>query len=244
MAVDLAQLNPLSNFNIGLGDVGNALMLVVIVFLIIAGFGWLVWWIIQKKQYRHRIPLYRKVGGSPMRIGTYLAKDYKLGLAGDKLWFVKGLNKYIPPATIQTAPNEYMHYEREDGEWINVGLEDLDIKQKQLGVRYILQDMRSQRIATSELLESRLKNKNFWQKYEHIIMSVIFFLIVSIAMVIIFWQWSKIVESTAGIIGQLNQLIDQMDKVERMQNDNLIPATILPIFFAIKSLGKKDGLDE
>ena len=90
--------------------------------IILGGVGWLVWWRLSSKQYFIKIPLYRLVGNIPTRVATYRARKFRIGKAGDFLWYVKGIKKFLPPATIQTAPNEYMHWEREDGEWINFAM--------------------------------------------------------------------------------------------------------------------------
>lgn len=203
MAVDLASMNPFGNFNLSLGFIGNALALFLIVCLVLGGIGWLIWWRISSKQYFIKIPLYRLVGNVPTRVAFYRAKRFAIGKAGDYLWYAKGIKKFLPPATIQSAPNEFWHWEREDGEWINFSLADLDVDQKKAGVRYIHQDMRSQRIATANILEQRLINKGFWDKYKDMIVHLIFYMVVMICMIVIFWQWSKITTQIGGLVSQL-----------------------------------------
>jgi hypothetical protein len=88
---------------------------------------------------------------------------------------------------------------RDDGEWINFALDDLNDLQKKAGVRFVNEDMRLQRLATERLLEQRLLNKTFWEKWGTTIMMIIVFLVISICMVIIFYQFSKVVEQMSGI---------------------------------------------
>lgn len=196
-------------FNFGLGTLGNVFLVLFIAVFIIGLIGVAIFVFVNNKKYKHTIPLYRKVGSMPIRVAVYKAKDYKIGNAGDKLWFVRKAKKFIPPATIQTAPNEYPHFEREDGEWINFGLGDIDKQLKEAGVKYVHQDMRANRIAISNLLEQRFTKKSFWDKYGNIIMNVIFYLVVAIAMVIIFYQWSNIVDKTGTLIDKIIALEDQ-----------------------------------
>lgn len=206
---------PSLDFNIfsggvaGLGTFATILLIFFLAILILGllALGIFLW--LNNKQYKHIIPLYKKVGNQTLRVATFKAKDFKIGTAGDKLWFVKKAKKYIPVGTIQTAPHEYTHFERDDGEWINIGLPDIDENLKQMNVKYINQDMRATRIAISEILEQRFKEKkSFWDKYGDRILTVILFLTVAIAMVIIFYQWSGIIEKTAGLL----------DKIEVLQN--------------------------
>jgi len=222
MAFDFASLNPLTKFDIGIGFIGNALIMFLIIILIFAGVGWLIYWRITSKQYFIKIPLYKTIGNVPTRIALYRAKKFEIGKAGDYLWFVKGAKKFLPPATIQSAPNEFWHWEREDGEWINFSLSDLDESQKKAGIRYIHQDMRSQRIATANILEQRLINKGFWDKYKDMIIHLIFYIVVMVCMIVIFWQWS-------GITEQISQLIAHLDGVYKgCSSGSLVPEGTAP----------------
>jgi len=234
---DANALNPLSaigldKFDVGLGAVGNALLLVVLVALIfiLVVVGIILW--IRKRQFKYRIPLYSRVGNVPTRIATYKAKEVPQGRAGDRLWFVAKAKKFITPPNIQTARNEFWHWLREDGEWINFALGDLDEDSRRTGVKYVHQDMRMQRLAIDRLLEQRLMNKNFWEKWGLVIGYVVFFLMITIAMVIIFWQWGKIIEGTERLIGSVDALLKEAQKSD--DTADLVPALLLPFYFKFK----------
>ena len=225
--IELSQLNPLRA--IGIGTVGMVVLVLVlaIVFLGLVGTG--IWWYVRKKQFKYSIPLRKKLGNSVFRIATYKAKDFKIGFAGDKLWYVAGANKYISPAVFQSAPNEYEHFEREDGEWINVSYPDVDEIMKKNGVKYVHQDMRSTRVSIGEILEQRFKNKqSFWEKYGMMITYVIFYLVVAVAMVIIFYQFSQ-------IVSKISALFDRIVAYEQLKvpvEQGIVPvAEAIGIFF-------------
>lgn len=223
--VDPSQLNPINvigggDFDIGLGSVGNILILILIIAVIIGLVGFLIWWRLDRKKYNIRIPLYTLVGNKPTRIGTYKAKQVPMGKAGDKLWYVRKLRKYIPPAIIQSAPNEFWHWIRADGEWVNFNMANLDQQLQKAGVEYIQQDMRLQRLATDRLLEQRLLQKGFWEKWGIVIGYALFFLVISIAMVIIFYQFSGVVEKMGSLIERVDQILQRESK----QGGELIPA--------------------
>jgi hypothetical protein len=219
MLPDLAGLNPLSSM--GIGSIGTALLIFFLALLILGLGGVAIWFYIQRKQLRHTIPLYRKVGGQPIKVAVFKAKDFKIGLAGDKLWYVPKAKKYISPATIQTAPNEYPHFEREDGEWINFGLGNIDEIMKKAGVKYVHTDMRSQRIAISNLLEQRFQGKkSWWEKYGHLVTHVIFYMVVMIGMVVIFYQWGDIVER----VGNLLQRVIDYENMKCPAQQGVVPA--------------------
>jgi len=209
-------------------------MLFLIIIVIFGLVGWIIYWQITKKQYYIKIPLYKLVGNIPTRVGTYSCKIFPIGKAGDSLWFCKGIKKFIPPATLQSAPNEFWHWEREDGEWINFTMSDLDVIQKKAGAKYIHQDMRSQRIATNNILEQRLINKGFWEKYKDMIVHLIFYVVVMVCMIVIFWQWSDITTQVGGLISQLNGLQCVEPRGQGLIPEGTAPALLPLLFFKFK----------
>ena len=215
------------SFDIGIGAIGNALLIFFLAVLIIGlgAVGIAMW--LNNKKYKHKIPLYKNIGNRTVRVAIYKAKDFKIGNAGDKLWFVRGVKKYIPPATLQNAPNEYVHFEREDGEWINISMPDIDADMKKMGVKYVHQDMRANRIAISNILEQRFTNKSFWDKYGDMIVHLIFYIIVTISLVVIFYQWSDIVEKTSTLLDKIIALEDQRTPKGA---GSLVPA-LMPLMF-------------
>ena len=220
--VDIASLNPLKNFDIGIGAIGSALLVLFIAIFVVCLVIVIIFLYINKRKYKYKIPLTKKVGNRTIRVKTFLAKDFPIGRAGDKLWLVKGIKKYISPATLQTAPNEFTHHEREDGEWINVEYPDVDEQMKQLKVKFVQQDMRSNRIAIADILEQRFKDqKTFWEKWGNMIMQLIFYLVVTMMMIVIFYQWSDIVTKVSG-------LVDKLQVTERaVSGGSIIPAMML-----------------
>lgn len=224
--VDASQLNPFSNFNIGLGAVGNALLLVVIITIIFGLVGWLIYWRLETRKYIYKIPLYQYINGTNYHIGDYRAKNVNISKAGDSLWYVKKAKRWIEPAHRVSGKNEFPHELTRDGEWVNFELESVDVKRKQANVKYTHQDMRSNRVAIGHLLEQRLINKGFWEKYKDVIINIIFFFIVAIAMVVIFWQWGKIIEGTADLLGSVKNIADSIGQLECVTTSDggLVPA--------------------
>lgn len=227
---EISDINPFSNFSVGGMDaVMNLVILFVIGLLIVAGIGVLIVVWVNKRKYWIKIPLYRKVGNVPTRVGIYKARVFPIGKAGDNLWFVKGVKKYIAPATMQSAPNEFWHWEREDGEWINFTMGDLDKSQKEAGVKYIHQDMRSQRVATANLLEQRLMQKGFWEKWGMVIGYIIFFLVISVAVVINLYMMGKVVEQLSPLVNQITKAVEEL-RANCSPINSILPA-FLPLMF-------------
>ena len=230
--VGINDINPFGNFDIGAGAIGNALLLFAIVTCIFGLIGWLIYWKIISKQYRFKIPLYKSINGINYKQATYSAKIIPISLAGDHLWFVKGLKRFIAPATKSDALNSFPHEEREDGEWINFEITTVNEEQKKAGVKFIHQDMRTQRVATGQILEQRLINKGFWEKYKDLIVHLVFYLVVTILMIVTFWQWGKIVENIGGLVAQLEATAKVLNQLECVgsREIGIIPAISLLLF--------------
>jgi len=205
--VDASDLNPFANAGGGVGGVSlaNILIVVVIVFAVLGLIGFFIYQQSQKKRYWIKIHVFRLIGNTPTRVAIYSAQEVPFGMAGDRLWKVatgflkmKAI-KWLPVGKIQTAPKEFWYYIREDGEWINFSLDDLNDIQKKAGVRFVQEDMRLQRLATERLLEQRLMNKTFWEKWGTTVMLVMVFMVVAVCMVVIFFQFSKVIDKFAEV---------------------------------------------
>lgn len=211
--VTLADANPFGN--IQMGSIGLGLLIFFGSIFIVCLFGIALYFYLNNKKLKYTIPLWKMIGGKPMEVATYKARDFKIGFAGDKLWYVPKAKKYIGVGTIQSGINKYIHFEREDGEWINITIGDIDEQMKTARVKYIQSDMRSQRIAISNILEQRFKGKeSFWEKYGNMIAQALFYMMVSVCMVIIFYQWG-------GIIDRTNELFGRIIAYEEMKCPNI-----------------------
>lgn len=203
-AVSFAQVNPFAGVGAGVGGIGmwgSVALIIVLAILVIGGIGFLIYWRGVKKAYWINIHVFRLIGNIPTRVAIYSAKEVPFGMAGDKLWKVASGGmwkikaiKWLPVGKIQSAPREFWYYIREDQEWINFALSDLNKISKEAGIRFVQEDMRLQRLATERLLEQRLMNKTFWEKWGTTIMMIIVFLVVAICMVLIFFQFGKLMD--------------------------------------------------
>ena len=232
-----ADLNPLSNMNIDMSATGTIFLIILISFLILGLIGFLVWLFMQKKKWWIRVPLYKMIGNVNTRVAVLKGKIVPMGRAGDQLWFVKGagFKKFLPPAEIQSAKNEFWHYVRSDGEWVNFSMTDIDKLQKEAGVKYVKTDMRLQRLATDKLLEQRHLKTTFLEKWGTVIGFVVFFLIISIALVVFFNQYSDVVAQLGSVIDKADQIMTKAAKI----SGNEGTADLIPAFTPLMLLGFK-----
>ena len=89
--------------------------------------------------------------------------------------------------------------------------------------------MRTQRVATGQILEQRLINKGFWEKYKDMIVHLVFYLIVTLLMIVTFWQWGNIVEQIGSIMGGIDTALDKLSTLECIEvgEKGIVPAISL-----------------
>jgi len=234
--VDIADLNPFQFGGGGMfgGSFAKILLVFFIAVVILALIGFLIWWGYVKKKYWIKLHVFRLIGNVPTRIAIYDACEVPFGRAGDKLWKVAGSGllgkikavKWLPVGKIQSAPKEFWYYIREDQEWINFMMDDLNEISKKAKVKFTNEDMRLQRLATERLLEQRLMEKTFWEKWGTMVMTLIFFLVIAVCMVLIFYQFSKLVDEIARVTSTQDKTAQIL---LRVFGENFVEGGIAPI---------------
>ena len=189
---------------INLSGVGNFVFLAVLTILILIVVGGIfAWWLfsyLNKKRYNNRIIIFEKIDGRYRNSITDFAWEKKIGSGGDTIFYLKRLKKIIPRPTIQTGNRTYWMAKREDGELINIGMEDLDLKMREAKVYYNENEQRYARASLQKLNKDRYNSETFWQKYGRDIMTIVFIVIISIMLILII---SKLVD----LVGQVGGLI-------------------------------------
>ncbi len=226
------------DWNLGIGTIGTFLLWFFLAFIVVAVIGVVIYFVLMKKTYRHKITVRGLVGNQPMIKWRDRAKEVAIGRAGDKLFYLRKKKRYIPPPVIQDGINEWLYWERSDSELINIGIEDVDEKQKKLGVRFIDTDMRMQRLGIEKNLQFRFQKQNFWEKYGTMVISAIFYVLLTILLIIIFSQWIKTTQMMGGITNRQADLWEEISRGKEVspyvptesEGSGLIPANfILPL---------------
>lgn len=141
-------------------------------------------------RYNKKIKVFKKVGLQIIPVAEDKGWEERLEMAGDTWLRVRKSKKILPTPSIQMGKNEYWYYVREDGEWINFRLGNFDEQMRELGAYFVDMDMRLQRLGIRKNIQDRFNKVTFWQKYGGMIMSVVYILVVTICLVILFRQMS------------------------------------------------------
>jgi len=221
----------------GLGSTLSSYFMYFVGFIVFAGiFGVALWFIMSRKAFAHKITVYGKLGNMVGVKWRDRGKLTPIGKAGDKLLLLKKSKRFLPPPTIQSGVNEWLYWEREDGELINIGIEDLDKTQKKLGIKFIDTDMRMSRLGIEKNLAFRLQKEGFWAKYGDTIIQVAFYVVVGLMLIVLFIQWRKAGEHLTSMGNSLSEMAKEIRAMNTGQHEpanssgsGLIPAMILLI---------------
>lgn len=196
----------------GLGSIGSVLFWIFIAMLIMSAISGFVIWMFLRRAYSEEVKIFGKVGGVPKLLSTDRGRFIRFGSAGDVLMHFRKNKKYQSPPTIQMGTNEWWFWKREDGELINIGLEDIDERMRRAGTYFVDTDMRMQRLGIQKNLEQRMIKQSFLEKYGGMIASLVYVIFVMIALVVLFTKLTEVavaIDSMAGNVGNMAEKVEQ-----------------------------------
>ncbi len=169
----------------GLASFGTgAFRLMTVVILVFVGLvvaGLLVYMLMRARKYKNKIRIFKKVGNQWEEAGKDRAFELKYNISGDSIFKLMKRKKILPRPELQTGRNTYWYAVREDGEWINIALGDIDLQMKQAGVRFLHPEMRAIRTAIERNLKERFDKPKFLERYGVMIINI-----AAIAIIMIF----------------------------------------------------------
>lgn len=198
------------------------LYLVLVVFLVCIIIGISIWVYFTRK-YNLKVVVYKRINNQFQKIGVRKAALQRVSLAGDYVLFVRGFKKTLPAPLIQMGANEYWYFIRKDGEWINFGMPDMDQetvdkwekKQIQEGkaagtskVHFVDFDMRMHRLGIEKNLRDRHIKSNWFKENAVTIVATVFFILLTIMLVIIFMQWKEAQGATGEMAVQVKNMAE------------------------------------
>lgn len=189
--------------------------------------------------YNKVIKIYRKVGNKTILVAVDKGYFARVGNAGDYWCLTKKLKKTLPRPTIQSGKNEYWFFEREDGEFINFGLGDIDAQMKAAKVYYIDEDMRLARLGIQKNLRDRFQKVSFWQKYGGLIMNLIYLIVSTILLVVLFKEIKGVWEAGHSMAGAVRDMAVQVENMARRVGGGMQTVPVLLPFIALKGRLKK-----
>ncbi len=204
----------------GSGSAGNFIQ--VFIFILILGFivAGVAYYFANKKQYNKHIHIFEEVAGKAIPTSVDRAKEIILPNTSIRAFYLQKKKVFLPRPSIQTGIGHYWFFIRNDGEWINMGLENLNKKLDELNVHYDHTDMRMANAALKKLIEKNYKKLNWVKEFAPYIAIGVLILILGIAAFLVINQANKataILASTAetnkAVLEGLIDVLGSMDNI-------------------------------
>lgn len=238
----------LEGFNVGaLGTLGTILLWVLIVFGLFGMFGGgIVFWI-WNKSYNQKVELWAMVNGIDQVIATYKAKWIRLPKTTKRLLFIRGANRWESPQYL-TGKNVWKFHRRAvDGMWHNFRHGSVDSKLDEMQVEVVQGDVRMQSEANEKILRDRLQKKKDWLGIITQIAYIITFILIFIALVVLFSKLTDVAEAQTASAGAMQKVAESIEKfytskvggqspadLDRGDTGILTPAVMLPIIWGMR----------
>ena len=218
------------------GTIGSILLWVGVIIIVGGLLAWgIIWWT-NRRSYNQKIWIFGKIAGVPMLKFIDAGKFLAFGMAGDRLLKLQKSKKFLSPPQIQMGKNIWWYYEREDGEYINFSLTDIDDLQKKAGAYYVDTDMRLARLGIEKNLRERMTKLSFFEKYGTAIAGVIFVIMVTVALVVLFSQLKDVATAMDGMAGSVSKMANAIEQFYSVRVGGEAPSDVSGLVPALAPL--------
>lgn len=212
---DITGLLPSTSKVVSIGTTTVKWITIFITFVIfIAIAGVLLYIFLKRLKYNKKIIIWEKVGNNWEITGRDRAMELKYDLMGNTVFALKKRKKYLPRPEIQTGRKTYWYAILEDGEWMNVGMKDINTQMKEANVKFIHPGMSYARSGLYKIMRERYEKKGFMEKYGHIIIPLIFFAVIGVLL------WLN-VDKMLGIANSLQTSVELSNKMSSETTDKI-----------------------
>lgn len=195
-----------------------AWVILAIVFLVIIGL--VSFFVVKRLKFNKKIIVFEKIAGRWEPTKNDRAMEVKLSTGGDTIFYLSKSKKYLPNPSKQMGRRVYWYFIRQDGEWINFELGDLDEASRSVGAKFLDKEMRFARTQIQRGLKERYDAPGFWKQYGLLIMSIAYIAIIGVMAWLLFDKFLDVSQNiNAGIaavptvLDKLNQVLGAMENV-------------------------------
>ena len=185
----------------------------IIILIFLAAGGVAVFMIIRALQYNKKIEIYEETNGVMYLVGRDKVKEVKYNVYGDSIFVLRKRKKFLPRGELKAGKNLYFYFIGDDGEWVNFRLTNLNKKLNEADVKFIHPDMRAFKSGTAKIIKDSFQKEKFMEKYGHIVVPIIVFVIIGIALYFIADRVVAGIDKSNAAMDVAGKVIEKADNV-------------------------------
>lgn len=205
-------------------DISEGFILGIIIWffavIIVSGIGAVfVIWYYRNKKFFIKINIFEKVNGVWTATRKDRAMETRLSNDGTIIHYWRKHKAFRPMPTLQSGPNTYFYFIREDGHYINFTLGDLNEQMRELGAKFHEKDVRYQNVGLRKSLKDRYDAPTFMQRYGGIITYTVLIVVTMIMIVMLFDKFLELTSRVEAILKVAPEIMDRYETLLATMNN-------------------------
>lgn len=187
------------------------IFILFVLFVIIGGL--IAFFVIRWLIYNKKIVIVEKVNGIYEFSRRDKARAIRFPETGTVIIYLKKLKKYQAFPTKRVGRNTYMFYLKNGQTLVNVGIEDLDQKTKELKLKLPDTEMSLSRDGLQKIFKDRFQKISWLAKYGVVLGAVVFIVVFGIMVYLGMDKFIEFVDRLGGLTGQLEAVAARIEQM-------------------------------
>lgn len=222
MALDLKSTFGIDNINLGSG-IGSGLKIFMIFLLVAIIIGVVLFFLLNKRQYTKKIKVFQEVNGFTRNTMNTVAKEFIIPNTSIRVFKLKN-GLIIPRPTILTATNEYWFFIRNDNEWINFAVTNMNEELKALKINYDHTDMRYASNSLRKLMKDDYNKGDWLKQWGSYIAFGVLIILLCIGFYFIAVKLGDVATQLASTTAENRKLVEIVSNLIQYKGEGLSPA--------------------
>lgn len=185
----------------------------IFIAIIVTGLGYLYW---NSKRFSKKITILKNVSGRYIFAGTDKARVAKMGDMGNEVLYLKKLKVFRMSQGILIDKNTYLFAIDKEGNWLNVGLADINRDLLEMNYEIPSNDSRLSNVAIRRLNERQFEKKNWLKENVGVIAGGIIIIVVVLFLWLMADKYFTIFDAQRAILVEQKELNIQNTETVRV----------------------------
>lgn len=199
------------NFSGLLSSIGRMVTFVIILGLITAIVGYIMYSRKNKKLYNIDLHFFEEVNGQMIPVKDMKAAELVVPGTNIRVFHVKENDLYLPRGTRLMGKNSYWYAIRSNRELVNFTLVNINKEMKEAKLDYDHTDQRYAYTNLKEIIKRNYRDKSvkWWKEYKDVIATVVFIFVLSLSFFFLISRMGKLIDSIGPLIESAAELQKQ-----------------------------------